>query len=251
MKINKENYIELKGQGKTRAEIAELLEIPEWKLKKVITANNWAAAKAIVANKTAFSELNELSAYWGGFIGADGCITKDTLKICLKYDDLSHLDKFKEFVGSTHKISSNTDKYNRCEISFKEPLILNDLRSTFNITERKSLTYQLPNISEEYFRHYLRGYFDGDGCICESFSNKNSKTATLYTTICGSNVFIDSVYKRLALEGTIQRKQNHSVIKYCTKSSFLLLSYMYDSSTVYLERKYTLYNQIINQRKTR
>jgi hypothetical protein len=251
MEINEKNYFELKNIGKKRAEIADTFNIPEWKLKKLISANKWATAKPTVSNSDVFSEVTELSAYWAGFIAADGCITNDTVKICLNYDDLCHLEKFKNFVGSTHKISTNTDKYYRCEISFKNPTIINDLKNIYNITERKSLTYELPDIPENYFSHYLRGYFDGDGCICESFSNKNSKTATLYTTITGSNNFIADLYKAIKLDGTIQKKQHVSVIKYNTNSSKILLDYMYSDASIYLDRKYSLYLNISKKRKTR
>jgi len=251
MEITLEKYTELKAQKLTRAKIAEYFDIPDWKLKKHIAANGWGAKSPIVGNITAFSLFCEYSAYWGGFIAADGCVTNNTLKICLSYDDLTHLEKFKTFMQNTHKITSNTDKYYRCEMSFKQETVLSDLKLNYNITERKSLTYKLPEIPSNEFRHFLRGYFDGDGCICESFSNKNSTTATLYTTITGSNEFIKALYEKINLPGTIQQKENVSTIKYNTNSSFELLDYMYKDCNVYLDRKFALYKQVTNVRKTR
>lgn len=251
MELTLEKYTELKIQKLTRLQIANYFKIPEWKLKKHISQNGWGAKRPTIGNILAFSEFSEESAYWGGFIAADGCITNESLKICLSYDDLAHLEKFKAFMKSTHKITINTDKYYRCEIGFKQETVLNDLRNKYNITERKSLIYELPKLDNNSFRHFLRGYFDGDGCICESFSNKNSITATLYTTITGSNSLIKSLYERIDLPGTIQFKENVSVIKYNTNSSFELLDYMYSDSSIYLDRKFALYKQVNNVRKTR
>jgi intein-encoded DNA endonuclease-like protein len=30
---------------------------------------------------------------------------------------------------------------------------------------RKSLTLEPPEIFDDFARHYIRGYFDGDGCV--------------------------------------------------------------------------------------
>jgi intein/homing endonuclease len=246
----KEKYFELKAKQLKRAEIAEVLGIPEWKLKKIIAVEGWGKKAPVIGNPLAFSEFTENSSYWGGFLAADGCITGGFLKLMLNYDDTNHIEKFRDFIQSTHCISSNTDKYYRSEIGFKHPRIIEDLKSNFNITTNKSLTYTLPkNIPDNMFNHYLRGYFDGDGCICESFSNKNSSTATLYTTITGSNSLISELSEHLQrllnISGTVAQKEKHQILKYCTNSSKTLLNYMYNSSTVFLDRKYALYYKIM------
>lgn len=56
-------------------------------------------------------------------------------------------------------------------------------------------------------------------------------------------------YKRRAsMEITLE---NVSTIKYNTTSSFELLDYMYKDCNVYLDRKFALYKQVTNVRKTR
>lgn len=32
---------------------------------------------------------------------------------------------------------------------------------------RKTFDLKMPNIPDEMIRHFIRGYFDGDGCICK------------------------------------------------------------------------------------
>ena len=246
MEITLDNYIKLKEQKLKRAEIAAEFNIPDWKLKKVIAKNGWGSSRPTISNECAFTDYSEDSCYWAGFLAADGCVTNGILKVCLNYDDTSHLEKLRAFLGSTHSITSNTDKYYRSELGFKHSQIVEDLESNYNIVPRKSLIYKLPKLPEKYFKHFLRGYFDGDGCICESFSNKNSTTATLYTTIVGSGEFIEGLYNTinnlLNINGTISTKDNNvKTIKYCTNASFILLGYMYKDATTYLDRKYSLY----------
>lgn len=254
--MNIDKYKELKEQKYSRLQIAEFFNVTENQLKSFIKRNNLGVVKPVINNINAFSTYDEYSSYWGGFIAADGCITGGTLKICLGYDDLSHLEKFKDFMQNTHKITVNTTTYYRCEMSFKHEQIISDLKDNFNIVPNKSLIYKLPdNLPSNAFRHYLRGLFDGDGCICESFSNKDSHTATLYTTVTGSEFLINDLYMKLnellGIEGTIQTKPGCKVIKYCTNASFILLDYMYKDSSIYLDRKYNMYKNILIQRKTR
>jgi len=261
MEITLQKYLELKNQNLSRASIANSLEIPEWKLKKLISANGWGTKKPSIGNNNAFDEYTEESCYWAGFLMADGNVdSKGRIRLMLKYDDIGHLEKFKDFLNSTHKISSNTSTYNRCSFEFTDINMCEVLDLNFNIVPNKTLVAKLPNIPNEMFRHFVRGYFDGDGSICESFSNKNSLTATIYATFaCGSFEFIDKLYKKLNailnIQGHLQdfgtgRKWQ---IKYNTNDAKTLLYYMYNDSYVYLDRKYALYTRLVldNVRTTR
>lgn len=214
------------------------------KMEQKIIKGEHLNSKPKIYNETAFSLYTPESAYWAGFIAADGCITGGTLKVCLNYDDINHLEKFKTYVDSTHKISYNIEKYYRAEIGFKNDRILEDLELNYNITPRKSLTYEMPILPEKVLKHFIRGYFDGDGCICESFSNKNSRTATLYTTIVGSKLLIPELYSLINIKGSIQEKSTTKTIKYCTNSSYKLLDYLYEDAAIYLDRKYEYYKRI-------
>jgi DNA-binding transcriptional regulator WhiA len=260
MEITKENYDILKAQKLTRAMIAEQFGIPDWKLKKLIAKNGWGVARPTIKNNNIFSLEDESSYYWAGFIAADGNISdKNDLYICLHYDDTVMLTKILEYFMSNHKVSSNNEKYNRSQIGIRlSESAVTILRDKFNITPRKSLTYQLPNIANsDNFRHYLRGYFDGDGSICESFSNINSKTASLYANITGSKDFISQlqlvIQNKLGITGHNQIKETVSCLKYNTNDAKILLKYLYSDSTIYLPRKYNLYKHLVLEgfRKTR
>lgn len=250
MELTFENYTLLKNEKLSRADIAARFGLPDWKLKKHIAANSWGKKSPVVSNTNAFDEYTPESCYWAGFLAADGNVdTKGRVRLMLKYDDISHLGKFREFMGSTHTIGSNTTEYNRCSFEFTSPYVCETLDLNFNIVPNKSLIYTFPkNIPDELLKHFIRGYFDGDGSICESFSNANSVTATLYATFCsGSYDFAKILYDKLSsilgLHGHLQdfntgRKWQ---IKYNTNDAKKLLTYMYNNDVVSLDRKKLLY----------
>jgi hypothetical protein len=254
VELNFENYSALKQQKLSRADIADIFNIPEWKLKRHISANNWASKAPILLNIKAFDEYTEESCYWAGFLAADGNVdSKGRIRLMLKYDDLLHLEKFKSYLKSTHTISSNTTKYNRCSFEFTNKDMCEVLDINFNIVPNKTETIEFPKcIPENMLRHFIRGYFDGDGSICESFSNINSITATLYTTFCsGSYTFIKYLYDILAqtinVGGHLQNFNTGKKwqIKYNTLDSIKLLNFIYKDSKVYLDRKYNLFHKTV------
>lgn len=254
MELNHINYLELKNLGLSRYEIALKFQIPEWKLKKYIATNNWGKKPPTIINLTAFDDYSEQSCYWAGFLAADGNVdSKNRIRLMLKYDDLSHLEKFKNFLQSTHTISTNTEKYNRCSFEFTNKEMCEVLSFNFGIIPNKTDKLEFPvYIPTKYLVHYIRGYFDGDGSICESFSNKNSVTASIYATFAsGSKQFSNSLYEYLKntlnLGGHLQEFEGSTKwqIKYNTNDAKILLQFLYEDCTVYLDRKFALYQRLI------
>ena len=94
-------------------------------------------------NDTKFKVYNHESAYWAGFIAADGYVADNRLAICLKKSDLTHLEKFRDFMESTNLITVN-DKYERAEINLHSFDMIKDLEVNYNIVNKKSLTPEFP-----------------------------------------------------------------------------------------------------------
>jgi hypothetical protein len=254
MEINYTNYTELKQSGLSRATMAEKFGIPEWKLKKLIATNKWGATRPVILNETGFDDYSEHSCYWAGFLAADGCVDlKHRVRLMLKYDDINHLEKFKSFLQSTHTISSNTTTYNRCSFEFTSPYMCDMLEFNFNIVPNKTNKLVFAkHLPKEYLRHYIRGYFDGDGSICESFSNKNSITASIYATFSsGCEQFsldlFNYLQENLELGGHLQAFKNSVKwqLKFNTNDAKKLLAYMYQDCSIYLDRKYALYQRLV------
>ena len=114
----------------------------------------------------------EEKAYWLGFIFADGYISSrdNGFELSLKGSDIEHLHKFNKFMEHNKdnvKLgeAKNGDKtFLRCRWGITNKHLWNTLNN-LGCTPRKSLTLQFPNISEELEIPFIRGYFDGDGCL--------------------------------------------------------------------------------------
>ena len=252
MELTKENYIKLRdAKTHTRPQMAKVFEVPDWKLKKWVANNDLGIKRPILGKPRAFQFETEYSSYWAGFIAADGCIDeKGRVRFYLQLSDSKHLEKFADFVGSTHKINLNV-KRNRCSIEFTCKAMVKDLEK-WNITPRKSLTYDPPK-DLKFYSHFLRGMVDGDGTICESFSNKASITATLYAGIVGSYNFRDWFvpFCKDILDITVKQheRENCVTITMNTNKSKIFLTYLYSDSIepLRLDRKYDLYHRIVVQ----
>ena len=61
-------------------------------------------------NQFAFSKTTPDSAYWARFLMADGNVRENMVSVHLGVCDVSHLEKFKTFLGSEHKISTSKPK---------------------------------------------------------------------------------------------------------------------------------------------
>ncbi len=96
-------------------------------------------------------------------------------------------------------------------------------------------------------KDFIRGYFDGDGCI--SIKNR------IRIDFTSNKVFLEELKSYLEKKGilsnkVVTRKKNElggslqiTKLKYVGK----LYHYMYDNSTIYLERKYDKFQTFVNE----
>jgi hypothetical protein len=196
-------------------------------------------------NNNFFSQYNEQSCYWAGFIAADGNIRKNKgneIKISLHEKDKNHLQKFLEHLKATYPLKELKAK-NQFYIDISNKKLVDDLRTNFNITPKKSFTIQCPSqIPKEFNHHFIRGVTDGDGCW--SKCNKGQWSLTITSGSCG---FLKSIQKVLIKNCSVnkvniykvQRKHLISNLRYRgNKQIKRIVNYLYKDATVYLERKY-------------
>ena len=208
-----------------------------------------------ILNENYFEIIDtEHKAYWLGFIAADGCITKTNyFAISLKDEDLllnlkSDLDYTGKIYKTKHQLGD--DIYSR--INFSSKKMCDDLRK-LGIHENKSLTYnELPNISEDLMPHFIRGYFDGDGSI---YKDKRRKTDFKFNIIatydfCISlNLFLKN---KIDYDGKIHEHAKTGMYfynVYDNKAVEKLYYYLYNNATIYLERKYNIWQTFLGTLK--
>ena len=210
----------------------------------------------------------EEKAYWLGFLTADGWINKNDKNnagvtgIELQYGDINHLKKFNKSIGGNYQItdrwractlSNNKDKKNHmCCIRIFSLTMYNALVS-HGFTKNKSYDYHLPCLREDLIRHYIRGYFDGDGCF--TFTNKSFHI----NFITASKVLNDDLLQILKSENfnPIENGYVNDFNTYmyrldiCRKQEKLrFLDWIYQDSNIYLDRKYKKYLKVKNSQIT-
>lgn len=180
---------------------------------------------------------DEESTYWLGYLCADGSIQHNTTyrvyKVSLFSKDKEIIDKFMEFMGE--RCNYHLRKQNGIhEAYINSRQLTSYLIDTYNITPNKGLTLN-PNITIN--RHFLRGLFDGDGSI-----RKNRKECKITS---GSKVFVDRISKHLKelnVYHTIRSKGNaYDICIERAKDNKAFLTYLYEGSNIYLDRKYKQY----------
>jgi hypothetical protein len=203
----------------------------------------------------------EEKAYWLGFIYADGYITMPhSFGVALAKRDIGHLQKLLKSLKSNHPLHnyrSNGDygknEYTRFLLNSEN--VYNQLQAK-GVKLRKSLIIEYPNegvLPKCLYKHFIRGYFDGDGSLVLSERSINFK-------ICGTKEFLtkltdifnevsayDFQYKLFKRR---QDDKNNYYISYGGKYKiYSVMNYLYENSTIYLDRKmekYQLLKQLYN-----
>ena len=215
-----------------------------WLLAKGYTIENRRALKSF--NIHYFDEIDtEEKAYWLGFLFADGAITQCQhsydIELSLKIDDKNHVAKFAKAVGKSY-INNNSTYRSRCTLGSKHMF---NVLSNYGCTTRKSLTLKFPNQStfkdKHLIRHFIRGYVDGDGCL--SWGNKEHTRCAI--SILGTKDFLTSIRNIFPTKTKLRNnsKQNEitKVLTYNGKLGFDFAKWLYQDSTISLDRKYNIY----------
>jgi len=199
-------------------------------------------------NQDVFSKIDtEEKAYWLGFFYADGYVSKNSnhIEISLQLSDINHLKKFNKFLNRTSKIHTNQ---NRCRISMNCKKLHEDLISKGCIPN-KSLILKFPKkdvVSNYLVKHFIRGYFDGDGSIMH---RTNKKYISPYISIIGTLEFIKDLriradWKILKIYKDKRHKNNTYFISYIGKYVYNMLDFLYEDASIYLDRKYKKYLEL-------
>jgi len=213
-------------------------------------------------NENFFKIWTPEMAYVLGFFTADGNMIKNKRGahfISIEIIDLDILEKIREVIGSNHKISirkkqfPEKDSY-RLQVGSKK--MFSDLFE-MGITPNKSKRILLPKIPQKYFSHFLRGYFDGDGCInFGTYFRKDRNSvkfllASHFTS--GSKVFLEGLLNKIreafnTKTGFIRTKNGAFDLTLSTNDSKKLFSLMYGNieNSLFLERKYNKFRKALS-----
>lgn len=256
----KDNYMEM-----SKKEISEILDRSFDAIQ--VKANRMGLKKSPYFCDYHYFDVidTEEKAYWLGFLTADGWISKSektnagVTGIELQYGDIGHLKKFNKSIKGNYQI---VDRWKTCPISTKDPnkknhmciirifsLVMYESLRDLGFSNNKSYDFGIPKIQNDLIRHYIRGYFDGDGCLC--FTNKSFKIS--FTT--ASRKLSDDVTSILKLNKfkAVGREyiNDYNTIMYVIDINYKqdkikFLDWIYSDCNIYLDRKYKKYLKVKN-----
>lgn len=218
----------------------------------------------VIKDESYFSKIDtQNKAYILGYAFADGFVNHGRLGFHISTKDKKLLVKISQelFYG----IDRTYDKEPKINVCVLNGRIVNDNGSSFlNICSvklaadlyklgcvpNKSLVLDVPDIPEELFHHFVRGYFDGDGCISERTKRQGAVRYTI--DILSSEIFCNKLIsyfqEKLDIPFKYQKKQtkinriclsgNRQIKKFC--------DWMYKDATIYLDRKYKVYQGLLS-----
>ena len=200
----------------------------------------------------------EDKAYWLGFLYADGnvCFGKDkygkrkgcTIEITLAEKDKNHLYKLLQCLKADDNyplekriVKSNGKEYIAYRLCLNSVIMGNDLENK-GCVPNKSLILKRPNINSDLNNHFIRGYFDGDGCVHINEELNN----TIYSVL-GTQDILSFIQEESGISSKISIRQVKRDGEYKPfyeiriggiKSKIIFHNYIYKDANIYLERKY-------------
>lgn len=203
---------------------------------------------------------SEEKAYWLGFMYADGYIVsnqgrygQEKVGITLSTKDIDHLKKFKKSIKATNPITDvSRATYSLSRILLTSQKTVNDLIKQ-GCVRQKSLILEFPTIKQvpyELLHHFVRGYFDGDGSISSSFS-KTTEHISYNVSIVGTENFMYECYLFLGEMGSLfpdKRKNNSWYLNIGGNLQIItLFKFLYKDATIYMDRKYNKFQELISK----
>lgn len=196
-------------------------------------------------NQNYFQTIDsEQRAYWLGFILADGGVRYEDgekrLTILLSRKDKNHLKKFRQAIQSNTEIKDsqtvlNDKVHQNSLIRIYSAKMVEDLMA-LNILPNKSANEQMPNIDSNLHKHLIRGIFDGDGCFSYWMSNNH---VTCEWSIVSSLEVVTAIQNIVPFKTAIGQDGVLYKIRTTGAEAVRAMDWMYEDSTVCLDRKHT------------
>lgn len=172
-------------------------------------------------NDQYFDVPNLENSYWAGIIAADGWVRKsgNTNYLCfaLKGGDKYHVQRFADALGYNGPVKERLWKgYISAivEVCGCDGLV-DTLRDNFKIVPRKSLILKPPSLDGDLRLAFIKGYWDGDGCIrFEKNRLEISCTGTIKLLRWIQRVFDEIVPPAGRMQAKARQRKNRKVADY-------------------------------------
>lgn len=210
-----------------------------------------------------FARWSPQMAYVLGFFAADGNMIRNTRGahfVTFYSNDLLLLRTVRRTLGSTHKIAARKrhgSESTTYQMQLGSKRLFSDL-AALGFAPRKSKRLRFPEIPTELLGDFVRGYFDGDGCVYfkRHYVKARNRRLWIFTSrfTCGSRRFLVLLQNALRSHGVkggyiVTKWQNSGFeLVFSHKDSLALYKLMYHNARdtdLRLLRKYALFSKAI------
>lgn len=209
--------------------------------------SKYAYCSKIYTDETFFNEWSHELAYFLGWMASDGNISESKNTFRITSTDIEHLENM--FSLFSYGWKTTVRKWNKKSQSEYKPAgtisiarkDIMDKLIDYGIPPNKSLILKMPYIPTQYMRDFVRGVFEGDGCITYK---KNLSPKIVFAS--GSNDFLyglgEAIEKQTGLKVHVyvDKKNTYSLSYDSPKAIDILFKYMYKGipQVLVLDRKY-------------
>lgn len=200
-----------------------------------------------------------------GFFVADGNLfhklyedNREQWYITFTQKDREVLEMIADEFGAPHSLIrrqwSKQFRVNRYSITFTSKYMFEKLVS-LGLMSNKSLQLQKINVPKKFFSHFLRGYFDGDGCFWWSKDSRGGTPRLTFTG--GSRNFLKWIEARTTRyygfpSGRLRNRKDTNVwnLAYRKDPTLYLMRIMYEDKdeSLFLQRKWDNLQDYLNYR---
>lgn len=212
-------------------------------------------------NQSFFTKWSEEMAYILGFIVADGAVftnPRGSQYLAFYSTDREIIEKIRFVMQSNHTIGARLRPYPEKTLyvlQIGSKTFVSKLKK-FGIIQNKSLVIRMPkDVPEKHLGHFIRGYFDGDGCIYfrkhQSKDRSNPRWVLMLRFTSGSKKLLLDIQHRLAKYtsgGFITNNGAHWDLVYSHRDCRIIgkLLYRRMQSNLFLARKHKTYQEILS-----
>jgi len=196
-------------------------------------------------------------AYYLGLLFADGCVSisdnSSRVEINLQEEDKDILEKFSLAVLGEVTLQfrdlSKRDKKNQWVLRINNKRMCRQLES-LDCPPAKSLILKWPQwlTDPELQRHFIRGYFDGDGTINCNENNYNAYKFGIVSTLDFCQNFDKVINDQISTHFTYDTSNENDITTTISVSGnrqvLRLMDWLYKDATIYMERKYQKYQEL-------
>lgn len=232
-----DKILSLYEEGLSTLDVAQIVGLSQSRIQQILGGMTKLTRHKYTFDDGVWGSDTPEKYYLLGLFAVDGTVSKNDgkykfIEISLKESDRVLLEDIKKVFKTEKPIYVDRDQLKLNIYSDASY----DYLCKFGITERKSKTLKiLEAIPENRIVHFLRGVFDGDGCIT------GDKSADITLCVTASKEFatqIIDLYNIIGFDVLCYNSDGKYIIKKCGKDGLKILATLYASGGMFLPRKY-------------